>query len=545
MKSLKAEIKDSLLSYVEELTERYIQNSDLKERKSRGQFFTPKQVSSFMADLFDINKQNIKLLDPGAGVGTLSVAFCSRVLNFDKKVFLSIDAYENDPNLLPFLEKVLKKCKSELEEKGHEVKYRIFEEDFILQNSKYSDGYSLPMFRDKCELYDFVISNPPYYKLNKNSPQSVTMMELISGQPNIYALFMAISASMLKPTGEMVFITPRSFCSGLYYKKFREWFLNKVQITNIHIFESRKDIFDEDDILQENMIMKVRKPIQKTGKNKEIIISTSKDKLFSNLRKIEAEYKDVMYRKNGDILIRIPTSSLDINIQSIVEAWPYTLREIGLEISTGPVVAFRAKKYLLPKFMNEKKTAPLLWMHNIQDMKVLWPFEKNNKELAIQICDKTMPIILPVKNYVLVKRFSSKEQKRRLCAGVLLKSEFSYEDVGIENHINYIYRIKGMLCVHEAYGIAAILNTSIIDNFFRSLSGNTQVNAGDIRILPLPSLENINRIGKLVKQTHPKIGYELDNIVASVLGIEYTSVRPSLGLGLTPRSPGRSLGGNQ
>ena len=93
-------------------------------------------------------------------------------------------------------------------------------------------------------------------------------------------------------------------------------------------------------------------------------------------------------------------------------------------------------------------------------------------------------------------------------------------EVFLLNHINYIYRIKGMLSVHEAYGIAAILNTSIIDNFFRSLSGNTQVNAGDIRILPLPSPENINRIGKLVKQTHPKIGYELDNIVASVLGIE-------------------------
>jgi len=222
MKSLKAEIKDSLSSYVGELTERYIQNSDLKERKSRGQIFTPKQVSSFMADLFDINKQNIELLDPGAGVGTLSVAFCSRILNFDKKVSLSIDAYENDPNLLPLLEGVLKKCKLELEKKGHKVRYRILEEDFILRNSKYSDGYNLPIFRDKCELYDFVISNPPYYKLNRNSPQSITMKELISGQPNIYALFMAISASMLKPGGEMVFITPRSFCSGLYYKKFRE-----------------------------------------------------------------------------------------------------------------------------------------------------------------------------------------------------------------------------------------------------------------------------------------------------------------------------------
>ena len=80
---------------------------------------------------------------------------------------------------------------------------------------------------------------------------------------------MAVAANMLKPKGEMVFITPRSFCSGLYYKKFREWLLNNVQITNIHIFESRKDVFDKDKVLQENIIIKAH--LQKPGKNRFIM----------------------------------------------------------------------------------------------------------------------------------------------------------------------------------------------------------------------------------------------------------------------------------
>jgi adenine-specific DNA-methyltransferase len=328
------------------------------------------------------------------------------------------------------------------------------------------------------------------------------MTELISGQPNIYTLFMALSASMVKPEGEMVFITPRSFCSGLYYKKFREWFLSNFQIANIHIFESRKEIFDKDEVLQENIIIKAKKP-KKVSKHKKLIISTSKNKNFIKLRKIEVEYTDVICYKNGEIFIRIPTTSLEVDIQHIVDTWPNTLKDLGLEISTGPVVPFRATHYLLPELVKSPKSAPLLW-----------------------VCGKTTPLLLPVKNYVLVKRFTSKEQKRRLYAAVLLESEFPYKTVGIENHVNYLHKPNGNLSVYEAFGIAAILNTTVIDNFFRSLNGNTQVNATDIRSLPFPKIEDIKKIGKLVYESQSyRNGFDLDNIVAGSLGINVEIIK--------------------
>ena len=251
--------QDGLVEYAERLSELYGRVHDLKIRKMKGQFFTPKQVSRYMASLFEIRQNRVRLLDPGAGTGILTAAFCERLLNNDKIMELTIDAYENDPNLLPLLEKVLESCKLTLEERGHNVKYNICEQDFVLHNGGYFRKSGLLWAGENNTLYDFVISNPPYYKLNKNSPQSTVMMELISGQPNIYALFMALSASMVKPEGEMVFITPRSFCSGLYYKKFREWFLKHTQIVNIHIFESRKEVFDKDEVLQENIIIKAKK----------------------------------------------------------------------------------------------------------------------------------------------------------------------------------------------------------------------------------------------------------------------------------------------
>jgi adenine-specific DNA-methyltransferase len=345
------------------------------------------------------------------------------------------------------------------------------------------------------------------------------MIELVSGQPNIYALFMALSASMVKSEGEMVFITPRSFCSGLYYKKFREWFLQNVQIANIHVFESRKEVFGKDGVLQENIIIKAKK-LEEMNKYEKLIISTSKGKDFTRLREIEVRFADVVRYKNGESFIRIPASFLDIDILNIVDTWPSTLRDLGLEISTGPVVPFRAEEYLLDEPTEVPESAPLLWMHNMQDMEVVWPLKKSRKASAIRACEGTMPLLLPVKNYVLVKRFSSKEQKRRLYASVLLQSGFPYEIVGIENHVNYIHRPNGNLSVYEAFGIAAILNTALVDNFFRSLNGNTQVNATDIRSLPFPSIEDIRKIGKLVHESQSyRSGFDLENIIAETLGI--------------------------
>lgn len=519
MKIPKRAKQEGLVEYAERLSELYARSYDSEVRKLKGQIFTPQQVSKFMASLFEIDRKTIRLLDPGAGTGGLTAAFCEQLLNNDKIVNLTIDAYENDPKFLPFLKRVLDSCKIELQRKGHNIEYNIYEQDFILHNEGYFKKLDLLWTQEKKSLYDFVISNPPYYKLNKNSPQSTAMTELVSGQPNIYTLFMALSTKMLKSECEIVFITPRSFCSGLYYKKFREWFLDNVQITNIHIFESRKEIFDKDEILQENIILKAKKHKEKS-KHKELVITVSRNKDFTKLRKIKLQSADVISHKNGETFIRIPTSSLDVDILHVVDSWPRTLKDFGMEISTGPVVPFRTKKFLLSELTKEPRSAPLLWMHNMQDTKIVWPLRKSKKASAIDVCKETKQLLLPVKNYVLVKRFSSKEQKRRLYAAVLLESKFPYKIVGIENHVNFIHRPKGNLSTYEVYGVAAILNTIVIDNFFRSFNGNTQVNATDIRSLPFPTIEDIRRIGKVVYESRSnQNGFDLNRTVAEILGI--------------------------
>jgi len=339
------------------------------------------------------------------------------------------------------------------------------------------------------------------------------MAEFICGQPNIYAFFMTMAASMLADKGEMVFITPRSFCSGLYYKNFRKWFLRKVRITRIHIFESRKDIFDKDGVLQENVIIKA----SKNSKEGVVTITTSRDKELNELGRIEVDYSDIISPKNSESFIRIPTSELDVKILHIIDKWPSTLNKQGVQISTGPVVDFRAREHLRQGLT--KGSVPLLWMHNMQNMRVEWPSKKNKKPAAIACSEKTSPLLLPVKNYVLLKRFTSKEQRRRLDSAVLKQSEFPHESVGIENHVNYIHKPNGSLSVSEAFGIAALLNTGLIDNYFRSLNGHTQVNATEIRNVPLPDLSVIRKIGELVSRAKD-LPANLDEVIGSQLGID-------------------------
>jgi adenine-specific DNA-methyltransferase len=507
---------ENLTAYAERLSSLYSESCKISARKNIGQFFTPKEISLFMAGKFNVYQKELRVLDPGAGTGTLTAAMCERLVAVEGKLKITTDVYENDEGIMPFLERTLSTCKKELKKHGKELDYTIHNEDFVKANMNAGISNKLYPTKDpELELYDFVISNPPYFKLGKDQ-MSKSMRMLAALHPNIYALFITVAISKLKPNGEAVFITPRSFCSGTYYNNFRWHLLNTATIKDIHLFESRKEVF-HDDVLQESVIMKFKKENQ--TKNMQVIISISKTGKLSGIREMKSEYDDIVYKKGHQIFIRIPDSKEDVKILHTIDKWPNFITDLGLEISTGPIIDFRSKEYLIDK-PNGKAYAPLLWMHNMKDFKIEWPAYKKGKASAILISSKSARLLVPMKNYVLVKRFSSKEQARRLYAVPFLKSDLDAQSLGIENHVNYIHKVNGNMSADEAIGLAAILNTTLIDRYFRALNGNTQVNATDMRNMPLPSLEKICLIGKIIS-THKGNPTEaqFDEIVISELNI--------------------------
>ncbi|MDD1703459.1 MAG: Eco57I restriction-modification methylase domain-containing protein, partial [Methanoregula sp.] len=510
----------NLVGYANNQTKRYCEANPVSDRKPKGQIFTPPKIASFMAGLFASQKNTIRILDPGAGTGILVAAVCDRLIQENRQnLEISVHVYENDKNVLPFLKSTLEACRNALNEANCSMEYQIFENDFILHHAKVKQsGKYIVYSLDLSTRYDLVISNPPYYKLNKSSPEALALEKYVYGQPNIYAFFMLLSGMLLGENGEMVFITPRSFCSGLYYSKIRRWFVHTLTLDRLHLFETRKDVFVDDQILQENLIFHATnvqpKPDGKT------LISVSYDRQFTQYQELTVPSSDVAFCRGVDCYIRIPISKNDLKVIEIVDSWPETLNSLGFEISTGPVVDFRALKYLRSTIENSQ-CVPLLWMHNIRGINVEWSIGKNGKARAIEITPGSKNLVVPMRNYVLLKRFTSKEQKKRVHAAVMDAGRFpDFEFVGLENHLNYIRKKRALMTLDEAYGIAAVMNTTIIDQYFRALNGNTQVNATDVRVVPMPEYEKIVAIGKLIRKKNPDSKFDCDDVISKVLNIE-------------------------
>jgi adenine-specific DNA-methyltransferase len=506
-----------LLAHALELQAEYQRQTFLADRKKKGQFFTPPEVCQFMASLFSTKpRAAFRLLDPGAGTGSLTAAVWDRLLNLRSSQHLEIHLFENDLEVLPFLRKTIKHCAEVLNEHGHSMTYEVHAKDFILDAAATIFGPP-SLFKDAYEWgeFDGAVMNPPYFKIGKGSPCARVMEDVVHGQPNMYAFFLAAAAQMLRPGGELVAITPRSFCNGLYFREFRRWFFEKMALDRIHLFESRKETFS--DVLQESLVT----ASHRLGRpSVSVTVSTSHGLEIHAAKSATLPTAAVIDDSCGHANIRIPASVEDQAIAKVVESWPRRFPEVGLRISTGPVVMFRATEFLLRQ-PNGEHSAPLLSVFNVKPFQTEWPVAHKKHPTALKVCPDSQRLLLPVRNYVLLRRFGAKEERRRLTASCLIASEISHPFVALENHLNYIYHAETELSVNEVYGLAALFNSALLDRYFRTISGNTQVNATEIRSMKFPTLPTIARIGSRVRElASPLDSDAVELIVLRELGID-------------------------
>ncbi len=484
--------------------------------KEKGQVFTPVVIAKFMANQFDLSSTNINILDPGAGTGILTAAICNRIAEeSNEKKVITITAYEDDDTVLPFLNKNLEEVKARIEEFGHKLNFEINRNNFIYANYLTLDSRDL--FKRNPTRYNIIVSNPPYYKVNKSDKISQLMDEIVHGQPNIYMFFLAISSKLLSDNGQMVFITPRSFCSGLYFRKFRKWLLDIVNLSSIHVFKSRNETFSNN-VLQETIITKFEK---NTNKNTILISESNRSDLMSSA-KFEVPKDIVVNPNDSEKVICIPKNEEDMEIIKIMRGMKKTFKDLGYKISTGPVVSFRNKENLIcTDDFDKNNMIPLIWMNNLMNYSVVFPLTDLKKSQYLQFCDKTEKLILPNKNYVLVKRFSSKEQKKRVYASCYFSEKYDFPYVTFENHLNYIKNTKDCFSKIEIMGIMAYLNSTFVDNYFRTINGNTQVNAKEIENLPFPEKDKIREIGKQIEVLNTSLNQDkIDSIISKIMNFK-------------------------
>lgn len=473
----------SVLSIVEQTRLKVSQSTGARKKSQLGQFFTPERTAAFMASLFPDAGGCCRLLDAGAGIGSLSAAFIERWrsggFHFQR---VDLDAFEIDHSLHPFLQQTL----SRYAEAG-DFAARIRCEDFVHAAAESLQGnlFSTPLAR-----YTHAILNPPYRKISSSSAYRLALRDVGIETVNLYSAFVALAVAQAAPGGQIVAIIPRSFCNGPYYRSFRQFIFERAVLRHLHLYKARGKAFKDDNVLQENIIVR----LERDGRQGAVVVSTSTDDTLADLTAFEHPFSEIVHADDPERFIHVPTS----RERSPLEKFPdirYRLAELGIEVSTGPVVDFRLQKHL--RDMPEAGTVPLLYPGHFDRNGIIWPVRSARKPNAILRNPHTEKWLYPCGYYCVVRRFSSKEEARRVVANVVEPSAFGDVPLlGFENHLNLFHANKQGLPQALARGLAVFLNTTAVDESFRRFNGHTQVNATDLKLMKYPSREILMQLGE-------------------------------------------------
>lgn len=460
-----------------------------------------------MSSMFSNLDGNISLLDPGCGLGSLFVSVIEESLLRGNNGILSIKGYDIDDSLDEEIINTIKLCHNRL---NGACDISIQHSDFLLTDIK--------------ERFTHVIMNPPYKKISSKSEHRKYLKENIGLETgNLYSAFLAKAIKLTKKGGEIVAIIPRSFSNGLYFKPFREFLLKETSIEKIHLFDERNSAFSEDSVLQENIIIHLVKG-KKQGK---VLITSSPSGDFHRDKQTNTmtadgltlrtvEFEKVVYPNDNDKFIHVASSEFQQKIIDRLSGFTSSLKDIDIQVSTGPVVDFRMKADLS---MNPKTGYnPLIYPMHLKNG-INWPIKDSKKPNAIKLSEKSKSSLWENKGFfLLTKRFSSKEEKRRIVATIYDSSPVG-DLVGFENKLNVFHSNKKGLDYNLIKGLYVYLNSSLLDQYYRIFSGNTQVNATDLRALHYPNRLILEQIGKEIKNnilSQSQIDYKLNKVIENM-----------------------------
>ncbi len=488
-------------------------NRPREEKSLLGQFLTPPDVANLLTSLFRPLQPDtaVRLLDPGSGVGSLTVAFVNwLVQQRHRPASVEIVAVELDDNLVPFLGETLKCCKSLAANVGISLEAQTVHADFLKLCHEEMDLFTAT---GVLKPFSHAILNPPYRKINTDSEERELLSKRGIEVSNIYAGFVALTTALLADGGELSAITPRSFCNGTYFKDFRQKFFSSMSLEAAHVFVSRQKAFSGDAVLQENVVFAARK----TQARPSVVSVTTSDGPESTHTHNPVPYATVISPLDREMVIHLPADESGLKAMEFVGSLPSRLTTLDIAVSTGPVVDFRAKDFLRGKL--DLRSVPLLYPNNLSPEGVDWP-KSGKKPQAIVAAPETTWSLVPIGNYVLTKRFTSKEEKKRIVARVLESDYFPHcKLVGLENHLNYFHANGKGLDSALAFGLSIFLNATVVDTYFRQFNGHTQVNAGDLRMMRYPDITKLRQLGEMAQENRTRM-YEqnwIDKLVFSVI----------------------------
>lgn len=498
--SLRKQVAEELLSGVEARRQQVSSGIADSHRSAHGQFFTSTVVARQLAEMFDPPQRGPwRVLDPGAGVGVLSAALIARLITSGFTGPVELHCFEIDTELSAALKQSLQECQVAASRSGIDLEATAHIEDFLDWVANQDRLGS-----DARQEFDAIIMNPPYRKIASNSRERRLVEAVGCGSPNLYSAFVTMATRVQAPMGQMVAITPRSFANGPYFLQFRRDLLSRCSLKRIHVYESRGSAFADTEVLQENIIWRADADAERTN----VVLSqsqTANHKVTSR----SIPYARVVDSDDPNLFLHLLVDERASSVSTRMAAMPETLPTLGLSVSTGMVVDFRCREMLHEQARDD--TVPMVYPAHLRSGLATWP-EGTTKPSHFIVSGQSTKLLLPEGWYVVVKRFSAKEEPRRVVAAVWNPLTHS-GPVAFDNKTNVIHQMKHGLPESLARGITGYLNTQFFDEAFRHFSGNTQVNATDLRSMRFPSERVLRSLGHRLEGEAPW-GPRLDGLLA-------------------------------
>lgn len=466
-----------------------------KYRQLHGIYFTPPNIVNLMlstAEEAGVNYKEASILDPAAGGGAFLSPLVRKMIREDlnddqekiEDVVARLTGFELDP-FSSWLSQFFINCE-----------LAMLAPDASPPPLVVHCLDSLALQVDDLELFDFVVCNPPYGKIDSKIRKESNYSDIINGCSNIYQLFFVLCMKSAKPGGIVQLITPTSYIGGHYFRKLRVYLTENAKPLRFDFFSNRKNVFSN--VLQELVVSLFSNSNRGT-----------RAPFYENRLEEKSESRRI---SSGNAILlssgkwAFPRKMKSISLNRIFNQPAATLDMLGVEIRTGNIVPHRCRANLSSKRLNAR-SFPIVWSDAIREGKfspqesyenrnITW-FSPNPGESASETTDSC----------IVIKRVTSKEQPKRIHSA-LIPNSFIRKHGGFvaENHVHIVKLNKN--CKFSLATLQKLFGTTIFDNLFRSISGTTTVSATELRSLPYPSLESMIRFEKAIKKTNTKTTIE-------------------------------------
>ena len=480
-------------------TSKLIREKSKTENVRLGRLFTKKNTARLMADAIrlDPEKSAYTVLDPGAGTGILSGALVEHICKnapWCKQIFLT--CYEDDPDFLPMLEdnleRIRKKCR-------HDYDVRLFitvyHENYLVD---FKSHYTVTYFDTVEDKFDIIICNPPIDLIEKNSEEARTVGGVTMLKVNAAFLFAKVAAEHLEKNGQLVIMLPTTFASASSLSVIRSELFASRSVRRIHLFIGKQKNAKRAIPLKKSIILS----IENNEEHRDIIISTSTDdgSEAKTTTLPTLPYEFVVSKE--DASLTLPKSIEETRIVKYIGAFPENLTTIGLKISTGLIIDSKCDGIIYDKEV--PGTIPLIRPGAMVNGGVRFPSPSVKRQYIMPV---SAALFQKNKNMIIIKRVPAKSDERFINSAIYFAGQRpANQYISTHNKINFIDMKdpKEEMNARLAFGLYALLNSTIYDRYMSIVSKSKQINAKEMRSLPLPPKNLIENLGMrlmAVKQT--------------------------------------------